>query len=135
MSRTTILVLCLLVLILLLRVWRLDGDPPSTVSGSTDVYTDPPQYTLFARMFVQGGDFNPFGDTRLVFFLKSSVTALATVVFKLIGTGIQQSNLVGLVYSYGGLLLFFLFLRKTAGNLVGVLYLILICFSYNQLFY
>ena len=135
MSRTTILVLCLLALILLLRVWNLDADPPLTLSGSTDVYTDPPQYTLFAKMFVQGGDFNPFGDTRLVFFLKSSVTALATVVFKLIGTGIQQSNLVGLVYSYGGLLLFFLFLRKTAGNLAGVIYLILICFNYNQLFY
>ncbi len=135
MSRTTILVLCLLVLILLLRVWNLDADPPATVSGSTDVYTDPPQYTLFAKMFVQGGDFNPFGDTRLVFFLKSSVTALAAVVFKLIGTGIQQSNLVGLVYSYGGLLLFFLFLRKTAGNLAGVIYLILICFNYNQFFY
>ena len=135
MSRSTILVLCLLALILLLRVWHLDADPPRTLSGSTDVYTDPPQYTLFAKMFVQGGDFNPFGDTRLVFFLKSSVTALATVVFKLMGTGIQQSNLVGLVYSYGGLLLFFLFLRKTAGNLVGVIYLILICFNYNQLFY
>jgi len=134
-STHTVIVLGLLALILLLRAWRLEADPPAVASVSSDVYTDPPQYTLFAKQYAQHGEFNPFHDTRLVFFLKSSVTALATVVFNLFGTGILQSNLVGLFYSYGGLLLFFIFLRRAAGDLVGALYLILICFNYNQLFY
>ena len=102
-------VLCLLALILCLRMWRLEADPPATVSGSTDIYTDPPQYTLFAKNYVENGEFTPFNDTRFVFFLESSVTALATVVFKLFGTGITQAKLVGLLYSFGGLLFFFLF--------------------------
>ena len=80
MSRTTILSLCLLALIFFARTWRLEADPPATVSGSTDIYTDPPQYTLFAKMYAQDGDFNPYDDNRYVFFLKSSVTALATAL-------------------------------------------------------
>jgi len=135
LSAQTVIVLGLFALIVLLRVWRLDADPPTTLSSSADVYTDPPQYTLFAKQFVQYGEFNPFHDNRLVFFLKSSVTALATLVFELLGTGAVQSHLVGLFYSLGGLFLFFLFLRRTAGNTAGIFYLLLICLNYNQLFY
>ena len=134
-STETIVILCLLALILCLRMWRLDADPPATVSGSTDIYTDPPQYTLFAKNYVENGEFTPFNDTRFVFFLESSVTALATVVFKLLGTGMTQAKLVGLLYSFGGLLFFFLFLRRTSGRTAGLIYLMLIGLNYNQIFY
>lgn len=86
-------------------------------------------------MYAQDGDFNLYNDNRYVFFLKSSVTALATVVFKLFGAGMTQAKLVGLLYSFGGLLFFFLFLKRTFGLTVGLIYLILIGLNYNQFFY
>lgn len=128
-------ILALLSLIILVRVHGLNADPPTGLSISTDVFTDPSQYTLFAKMYVKLGDFNPFHDFRLTVFLKSSVTLLAVIIFKLLGVGLWQSNFVGLLYSFGSLFLFFLFIRKAAGELAGLLYLILICFNYNQLFY
>ncbi|MDH3889861.1 MAG: tetratricopeptide repeat protein [candidate division Zixibacteria bacterium] len=134
-SRDTVIALSLLALILGLRLWRLDADPPADVSGSTDIYTDPPQYTLYAANYVEAGEFNPYHDNRYVFFLKSSVTVLATVVFKLVGTGMVESKLVGLIYSFGGLLFFFLFLRRTAGHAAGLIYLALIGLNFSQFFF
>jgi len=125
----------LLMLIGMLRVYHLDADPPTGLSISSDVETDPPQYTLFARNYVQSGDFDPFDDVRRTVFLKSAVTAAATVVFGLMGTGLWQSNFVGLLYSLGALFLFWLFLRRVAGPLPGLLFLLLISVNYNLLFY
>jgi hypothetical protein len=130
-----ICVLLLLSLIVLVRARHLDADPPIGLSISSDVYTDPPQYTLFAKQFVKTGDFNPFHDYRFALFLKSTVTVLAVVVFKLFGAGIVQSNLVGLLFAVGSLFLFYLFIRRVGGQIAGLLYLALICFNYNQLFY
>lgn len=126
---------CLLALLFLVRVWYLDADPPLGLSGSSSVYTDPSQYTLFAKMYVQSGDANPYHEDRFVLFIKSAVTLLAVVVFKLFGVGLGQSHLTGLLYSFGGVLLFFLFLRKVAGLRTGLFFLALILFDYNQLFY
>jgi len=122
-------------LILLVRVYCLDADPPFGLSVSADVYTDPSQYTLFAAQFVQTGDFNPLGDHRFAFFLKSAITVVAVGVFKLFGVGLVQSNAVGLLFSLGSLLLFFLFLRRVAGQVPALLFLLLICFNNNLLFY
>ncbi|MFH1374659.1 MAG: hypothetical protein ABII79_12765 [bacterium] len=130
-----ITILVLLSLILLVRLQQLAADPPSDLSISTDVYTDPAQYTLFARTCVNQGDLNPFDDHRHPVFLKSTVTVLAVVVFKALGVGVWQSNLVGLLYAFGALVLFFLFIRRVAGRAAGLLYLLLISFNYNQIFY
>ncbi|MEA3296797.1 MAG: hypothetical protein U9R56_02910, partial [candidate division Zixibacteria bacterium] len=130
-----VVIVCLLALIFLVRVWNLEADPPLGLSASSGVYTDPPQYTLFAEMFVQDGQFNPYHDNRFVFFLKSTVTLLAVAVFKLLGVGLWQSNFVGLLYSFGSLFLFFLFIRKIGGSLAGIFYLILIGLNYNLIFY
>jgi len=130
-----ICVLSLLTLILVIRAYHLDADPPPGLSISTGIFTDPPQYTLFAKMFIETGDFNPLCDYRFMFFLKSSVTLLAVLIFKLFGIGLFQSNAVGLFYSFGAIFFFFLFLRKIAGQIPSILFLLLICFNYNQLFY
>ncbi|HOP07860.1 MAG TPA: hypothetical protein PLF13_11290 [candidate division Zixibacteria bacterium] len=135
LSRLDWACLALLVVLLVFRLWNLDADPPGDLSGSSDVYTDPPQYTLFAKQYVQSGELNPFHDDRRVFFVKSVVTALAVVVFKIIGVGLWQSNFVGLLLSFGSLLLFFLFVRKISGSLAGLLFLLLVGLNYNQLFY
>jgi len=125
----------LILILAVLRLYHLDADPPTDLSKSTDVYTDPGQYTLWARMYVQSGQFNPFNDYRFVFFLRSSVTALAVIVFKLVGTGVWQSNLVGFLYAFGALLLFAAFIRKISGNLAAAIFLLFAGLDYNLLFY
>lgn len=127
--------LALIVLVVLLRSYQLAADPPLGLSISSGVETDPPQYTLFARNYVQSGDFDPFEDARRTVFQKSSVTALAVGVFTLFGTGLWQSHLVGLLYGIGALILFWLFMRRIAGPLAGLLFLFLVAFNYNLLFF
>ncbi|MEA2030390.1 MAG: hypothetical protein U9N55_02180 [candidate division Zixibacteria bacterium] len=128
-------VLILLSLVMLLRLHHLDADPPVGLSSSTDVYTDPSQYTIFARNFIQTDDFDPFDDNRRIVFLKSSVTALAVAVFGTLGIGVWQSNFVGFLYALGALLLFYLFIRKVGGAVAGLLFLLLAGLNYNLLFY
>ncbi len=130
-----ITVAALLSLVALLRLYHIDADPPNGLSVSTGVETDPPQYTIFARNYVQNGVFDPFHDARRSVFLKSSVTALAVGVFGLLGTGLWQSNLVGFLYGFGALVLFWLFLRKVSGPVAGLLFLILISVNYNLVFF
>ncbi|UCE25478.1 MAG: hypothetical protein JSU74_05380 [Candidatus Zixiibacteriota bacterium] len=117
------------------RFSNLDADAPTDLSTSTDVYTDPAQYTLFSRLYTQAGDLNPFDDNRFAFFLNSAVTPAAIASFKLFGVSVWSSNLVGLFFSFGALLLFYVFVRRCSGILASVLFLLLIMFNYNQLFY
>ncbi len=118
-----------------MRAYKLDADPPIGLSFSTDVYTDSNHYTLFAKQKVLTDDFNPYDETRFVFFLKSSVTLLAFFVFSLFGVTLEMSNLVGLFYSFGSLLLFYMILRKISNPITGIIYLLLIAVNYNQIFY
>ncbi|HPC11387.1 MAG TPA: hypothetical protein PK112_04730 [candidate division Zixibacteria bacterium] len=127
--------LALLALVALLRSYQLGADPPLGLSISTGEQTDPPQYTLFARNYVQTGDFDPFDDARRAVFLKSSVTALAVAVFSLLGAGLWQAHLVGLLLGLAALVLFWLFMRKVAGPLAGLLFLFLAAFNYNLIFF
>ncbi len=120
---------------LLLRLNNLSADPPIGLSISQGIYTDPAQYTHFARNFALYGSFNPMHDFRFIFFLKSSVTLMALFVFKLFGVGYMQSNLVGIFFSFPTVILFYFALRRVAGNLSALIFLIFISLNYNQLFY
>ncbi len=130
-----IVLLLILAVIIFLRLNHLDADPPLKVSISTDVYTDPPQYTMFARNYVQTGDFDPLNDPRRIVFMKSMVTLLSVIVFKIIGTSVWSSNFVGFLYAFGSLFLFYLFIRKIAGVIPGLIFLILAGLNYNLMFY
>jgi len=107
-----IIAIVLLLVMFEMRAYKLDADPPLGLSASTDVYTDPTQYTLFAKQEIITDDINPFDETRFTFFLKSSMTVLALLVFNLFGVTLEMANLVGLIYSFGSLFLFFLIIRK-----------------------
>jgi tetratricopeptide (TPR) repeat protein len=127
--------LLLLGLLLIVRLVHLGADPPMNLSASSDVETDPAMYTQFARQYLQTGDFDPFNDHRLTLYLKSSITPLATVVFGLFGTGIAPMQLTGLIFSFGSLLFFFLFVRRSTGKSEAILWLLLAGFNYNLIFY
>ncbi len=128
-------VAAIVMIILSIRLYRIDADPPVELSRSSDVYTDTGQYTIFARYFIQTGQFNPLHDYRFSVFLKSSVTALAVVVFKLLGVGVWQSNLIGVLYAFGALMLFALFLWRVAGKWTFALFLLFAGLDFNLLFY
>lgn len=130
-----IAVVAILSVILLVRGYQLGSDPPPGLSASTDAYTDPPQYTLFAKLFVQTGEFNPFNDYRLIFFLKSSVTYFATVVYSLFGVTLTTMGVIGLCFSLAALLLFFLFVRRLAGREAALLFLLLAGLNFNLVAY
>lgn len=125
----------LLLAIFLIRFNKLEADPPIGLSASTDVYTDHAQYTLFAKQKVMFGDFNPLDDNRFVFFLKSTVTVLSLVVFKLFGVSLFSNNLIGLLFSFGALFCFYLIIRKAASWGAGIIYLLLIALDYNLVFF
>ncbi|SYZ73967.1 membrane hypothetical protein [Candidatus Zixiibacteriota bacterium] len=127
--------LLLIVTALLIRLNHLSADPPPGLTTSQDVYTDPAQYTSYARNFVLFGAFNPLHDFRLIFFLKSVTTVLAMLVFKLFGVGFAQGNAVGLIFSFSTIVLFYFAVRKMAGNVASLFFLIFISLDYNQIFY
>ena len=51
------------------------------------------------------------------------------------GVSFFTSNLTGLIYSFGSLVLFYLFIRKKTSPLIGILFLLFIGFNYNHIFY
>jgi tetratricopeptide (TPR) repeat protein len=122
-------------MVLFIRANHLSADPPVDLTTSQDVYTDPPQYTSYARNYILYGSFNPLHDFRLIFFLKSATTLLALFIFKVFGVGYAQSNMVGLIFSFSTIILIYFILRKAAGNVAALIYLTLISVDYNQVFY
>ncbi|MEW6016098.1 MAG: tetratricopeptide repeat protein [Candidatus Zixiibacteriota bacterium] len=122
-------------LALLVRINHLSADPPIELTTSQDVYTDPAQYTSFARNYVLFGSFNPLHDYRLVFFLKSATTLLAVAIFKLFGVSYASANTVGLAFSFSTLILLYFIIRKAAGVIAALLFLLFISFDFNQTFF
>jgi hypothetical protein len=137
MSRLTKIGVSVVILAVLLglRLWDLKADPPQNLSESTSIYTDHSQYTLYARYFVERGELNPYEDYRQPFFVKSTVTALAIAVFEIARTGLWQSNLVGVLYSVGALVLFFLFIGRLAGWWAAWLFALMAGLNYNLFFF
>lgn len=125
----------LIIATLCARLNHLSADPPLDLSISQGAFTDPAQYVAYARNYILWGTFNPLHDFRLIFFLKSVTTVLAVGVFKLFGVGYWQSNLVGLVFSFSTIVLFYFAVRKIAGNIASLCFLLFIALDYNQIFY
>lgn len=137
MSSKAEILICLLLFIVIVgaRAIHLDADPPIGLSISSDVYTDTPNLTLYAKHQVNNNEIVQTDGTRFTLFHKSSITALGFLIFSLFGVSLASSNLIGLFFSLGCLFLFFLITRKSAGSLAGILYLIIIGLNYNQIFY
>lgn len=92
-----------LALACLFRFVHLGADPPLDVSWSQDLFTDPPQYTSYARNAHVFGDWNPLEDARLVFFLKN-VTGLVTwVVFSFTGPSVASGQVVAILLNLFGI--------------------------------
>ena len=118
-----------------LRCFYLSSDPPSTLSWSQDLSTDPPHYTTYARNKVLWGSWDLYGNVRYVFFLKSATSLLSFFFYKFLGVGRWQANLVSV--SLGVLTLIFLYmsLARLKNKLVGLLGTFFLAVNYIFLMY
>lgn len=79
------------------RFVHLGADPPLDVSWSQDLFTDPPQYTSYARNAVEFGEWNPLNDDRLIFFQKNITGLVSYLVFSLTGPSVAMGQLVAVL--------------------------------------
>ena len=119
-----------------LRTLYLNADPPLGLSWSQGPFTDPPQYTTFARYKISWGEWNLFGDNRLVMLLKSATTLVSFLFFKILGVGRWQLNFIPVLLSIISIFILYFILQKEnkrvaffATLFLGVNYLLLM---YNR---
>lgn len=109
--------LLLVVLAATVRLVDLGADPPLDVSWSQDLFTDPPQYTSYARNAMVFDSWNPLNDDRLVFFQKNITGLLAYLLFTITGPGVTPSHLLAVLINLAGVL----FLSWGVGRAFGFL--------------
>lgn len=90
-------ILLVIALAVMARFVHLGADPPLDVSWSQDLFTDPPQYTSYARNAVEFGDWNPLNDDRLVFFQKNVTGVVSYIVFSITGPSVAMGQLVAVL--------------------------------------
>ncbi len=86
-----------ILLILAARFVHVGADPPTDVSWSHALFTDPPQYTSYARNAVVFGEWNPIGDERLVFFQKNITGVITYIVFAILGPDVSSGQVVAIL--------------------------------------
>ncbi len=119
-----------------LRTLYLNTDPPLGLSWSQGPFTDPPQYTTFARYKISWGEWDLFGHNRDVMLLKSATTLISFLFFKILGIGRWQLNFIPVLLSIFSILILYFILQKEskraaafAALFLGVNYLFLM---YNR---
>lgn len=86
-------------LFLVARFVKLGADPAMDVSWSHALFTDPPQYTSYARNAIVFGEWNPLHDDRLIFFQKNVTGFVAYIVFLITGPGVASGQFVALLFN------------------------------------
>lgn len=117
-----------------LRTLYLKADPPSDLDWSQAPFTDPPQYTTFARYKVLWGEWDVFGNNPVPMLLKSATTLASFSLFKILGVGRWQLNFIPVLLSLFSILIIYFVLQREkkrvalfAALFLGVNYLFLMC--------
>lgn len=102
-----ILVLVVILLLVVIRFFRLDIDPPYFFTGFSQAYlTDPYHLTFHARNAVLFDEGNPFDYHRWDIFKNSLISGVAYLLFSFFGVSRITANLAAVLLSLGGLALF-----------------------------
>jgi 4-amino-4-deoxy-L-arabinose transferase-like glycosyltransferase len=117
-----------------LRTLYLKADPPSDLDWSQAPFTDPPQYTTFARYKVLWGEWDVFGNNPVPMLLKSATTLVSFSFFKILGVGRWQLNFIPVLLNLFSILIIYFVLQREkkrvalfAALFLGVNYLFLMC--------
>jgi hypothetical protein len=114
-TRWFFLILTALVLAAGFMFWQTDltADPPMHYTGlGQSLSTDPAQYTWHARNQHLFGEWDPFDYPRWTVYQHSLTSAVAWLWFSVAGVSLEQSNMVGLLLSFGALIFLLLALRR-----------------------
>ncbi len=123
--------------------WQSDlrSDPPMYYSGiGQSLATDPAQYIFHARNKIEFGQFDPFSYGRWTVYQHSFVSLVGYIWFSIAGISLEQSAMVGVLLSFGSLLLLLFGVRRHHRPWVlpalSLCYLINVTlFTYGQLSY
>ncbi len=108
MKKTELIIILLISIIIIgVRVYKIDADPPQGLSISSDVYTDPPNLTLHAKQKINNDGHSSIDESKYTLFINSSITMLAQTIFSISNVSLASSNVVGLIFSLGALFYFF----------------------------
>ncbi len=92
---------------------NLKVDPPMYYSGiGQSLSTDPAQYVYHARNKVLFGQFDPFDYPRWTVYQHSLVSLVAYIWFSIVGVSLAKANAVGVMLSFGTLILLLLGIGK-----------------------
>lgn len=130
-----VIVACILAVIVFLRLSYLSYDPPGDIFWSQDLWTDPPQYTSYARSAVLFDSWNPLDENMYLPFRRNSMGPVAYVVFSIFGTGFWQSNFAGVLFSLGAIFFFSLAVTRLKNQTAGILCALLLGVNYIFLTY
>ncbi|MFH1687382.1 MAG: hypothetical protein ABIE70_07660 [bacterium] len=115
-SRRLHLILTVLVVVGGFVFWvsDLNSDPPMYYAGlGQSLATDPAQYVYHARNEVLFGDWDPYDYPRWTVYQHSLTSLVAWVVFSIWGVTLAKAGLVGVILSFGGLVMFLTGLWRT----------------------
>lgn len=133
-KKTITLVLFSLFLILfLIRFVHLTADPPYDLSTSGGPYGDPGGYSFNARNKTLFGSWEV--DNFNMMYLSFPPHSVTYLVFRLLGIGYAQQNLVPVLFSFASLIFFFLIIRERLGNILALIGTGLLGFNYLFLMY
>ena len=133
-KKTITLVLFSLFLILfLIRFVHLTADPPYDLSTSGGPYGDPGGYSFNARNKTLFGSWEV--DNFNMMYLSFPPHSVTYLVFRLLGIGYAQQNLVPVLFSFASLIFFFLIIRERLGNISALIGTGLLGFNYLFLMY
>ena len=133
-KKTITLVLFSLFLILfLIRFVHLTADPPYDLSTSGGPYGDPGGYSFNARNKTLFGSWEV--DNFNMMYLSFPPHSVTYLVFRLLGIGFAQQNLVPVLFSFASLIFFFLIIRERLGNILALIGTGLLGFNYLFLMY
>jgi hypothetical protein len=110
------------------RWYDLRGDPPAYFAdGSQDVTTDGAYLTLHARSAVLFGEADPFGYETWPAFKYSLVSAVAWLMFTLVGATRQATSMVGILLNISAIAIFLLALSRRLSLRATLITAIFIC--------
>ncbi len=109
---------------------NLSVDPPMYYSGlGQSLSTDPAQYVYHARNKVLFGQFDPFNYPRWTVYEHSLVSLVAYIWFSIVGVSVSKANAVGVILSFGALILLLIGIGKN--HKPWVLPALVFCYAVN----
>jgi 4-amino-4-deoxy-L-arabinose transferase-like glycosyltransferase len=130
-KRDIILFLTVLAISIFMRVYLIDADPPLDPRQGQSLSTDPPQYIHYAANKVDFGTWDNETRTSYLWHHHNLYTPFAFGVFKILGAGLTQGNLIGVFFNILSLVLLFWIVSHRLGVFFGLVAMLILGVNYE----